>query len=379
MNQEQILGKNMNKVIIPVVLGFLSIFFNLYTIAQNSSSIKYVDARKLNVMGQPVPFPEKPFARMDAVAYNITNRSVATKCAQSAGMMVLFTTDSKTIKARWRTSDLSVPGTNTGANCQKGLDLYIRGNGKWIFAGVGAPDMGGSCENHESVLVTGMREGIKECLLYLPLFDRVDSLEIGVDEGSFITAMGNPFRHRIVIHGSSITHGSAASRAGMSYVARFGRDNDLYCMNMGFSGQCKLQKEFAHYLADALADAFIFDAFSNPSPDDIRTRFDEFVDIIRVSHPKTPLIFIQTIRRDKRNFNLLTDAYEAEKQKIAKEMVTRRMKQDKNIYFIDSDGFLGDDGIATADGTHPTDVGFSRMLEAMTPKLKRILRKYGIK
>lgn len=48
------------------------------------------------------------------------------------------------------------------------------------------------------------------------------------------------------------------------------------------------------------------------------------------------------------------------------------MKRDKHIYFILSDSFLGDDGIATADGTHPTDVGFSRMLEGMTPPLKKI-------
>ena len=55
------------------------------------------------------------------------------------------------------------------------------------------------------------------------------------------------------------------------------------------------------------------------------------------------------------------------------------MKTDKNMYFIDSEGFLGGDHIATADGTHPTDFGFTRMLEVISPKLKKILKKYGIK
>ncbi len=369
----------MKKTVIPALLLFMSVLVCMKSFAQESSDVIYVDARQLNILGQPLPFLEKPFARLDAVAYNIKDNAIATKCTQSAGLMVLFSTDSKTIKARWRTSDLSILGANTGANCQKGLDLYIRKNGKWVFAGVGTPDMRGSCEKHEGTLVTGMGDGIKECVLYLPLFDRVDSLEMGVDEGSVISPMDNPFRHRIVFHGSSITHGSAASRSGMSYVARFGRDNGLYCMNLGFSGQCKLQKEFAFYLADLEADAFVFDAFSNPEPQEIRARFDEFVDIIRASHPNTPLIFLQTIRRERRNFNLLADVREAEKQQTAKEMVIKRMKKDRNVYFIDSEGFLGDDGIATADGTHPTDVGFSRMLEKMTPKLKKILRKYEIK
>ena len=55
--------------------------------------------------------------------------------------------------------------------------------------------------------------------------------------------------------GSSVTHGLAASRPGMTYGARFGRDNGFYCFNLGFSGKSKLQPEYARYLADVEADA----------------------------------------------------------------------------------------------------------------------------
>ena len=345
--------------------------------AQKPTNVYYIDARRLTVVGQPLPYLQKPFSRMDGRAYGLKG-SLAAKAAQSTGIAVLFTTNSRTIRAKWHTSNLRVVGTNTGANCQKGLDLYIRKKGKWLFAGVGAPNMKGNCADHEAILVASMDEDVKECLLYLPLFDQVDQLEIGVDKGSAIKPLENPFRHRIIFYGSSITHGSAASRAGMSYVARFGRDNGLYCMNLGFSGQGRMQEEFARYLADCDTDAFIFDTFSNPDSKQIRERFDAFVDIIRGSHPNTPLIFLQTIRREKRNFNIKNDIYEAHKQQTAEEVVRARMKRDKHIYFILSDSFLGDDGIATADGTHPTDVGFSRMLEGMTPPLKKIFRKYGI-
>lgn len=348
------------------------------TASQPEPATHYVDARQLTVIGQPIPYPEQPFYRMNGTAYGLKG-SIAAKAIQSTGMAVLFTTDSRTLRAKWRTSDRSVVGTNSGATSQKGLDLYIRKDGKWVFAGIGAPNMKGNCEHHTATLISSMDGEMKECLIYLPLFDKVDQLEIGVDKGCRIAPMENPFRHRIVFHGSSITHGAAASRAGMSYVARFGRDNGLYCMNLGFSGQCKLQKEFARYLAETEADAFVFDAFSNPGPQEIRERFDTFVDIIRAAHPTVPLIFLQTIRREGRNFSLKRDAYEAEKQQAAEEVVKARMKHDKNIYFIPSDGFLGDDSIATADGTHPTDVGFTRMLEGMTPPLKKILRKYGIR
>ena len=40
---------------------------------------------------------------------------------------------------------------------------------------------------------------------------------------------------------------------------------------------------------------------------------------------------------------------------------------------------LGEEHIATADGTHPTDLGFTHMLSVISPKIKKILKKYGIK
>jgi hypothetical protein len=55
------------------------------------------------------------------------------------------------------------------------------------------------------------------------------------------------------------------------------------------------------------------------------------------------------------------------------------MKTDKHLYFLPSDDFLGHEHIATSDGSHPTDLGFTYMLESIQPKILKILRKYGIK
>ena len=164
--------------------------------------------------------------------------------------------------------------------------------------------------------------------LYLPLFDKVDALEIGLDENASLKAIENPFRHNIIVHGSSITRGASASRPGMTYAARFGRDNGLYTLNLGFSGMCKLQKEYAHYLADIKdVDAFIFDTFSNPQADVIFANFGEFMDIIRAVHPEVPIIFLQTERREIRNFNVKAEEREAAKQAAAAKVFNER----KNI------------------------------------------------
>ena len=346
----------------------------------NAQKVRYYNAAELNVIGKAIP-TTKDFTRIDTTAYKFNDTVIDEYACHSTGLAVLFATDSPFIRARWITSEKNA-AENMTAIAQKGLDLYIKQDGKWVFAGVGRPEMdkGPSYDHHEGTIVKSMAPGRKECLLYLPLYDRLDSLFIGVGKDSYIEPIENPFKYRIVVKGSSVTHGLAASRPGMTYGARFGRDNGFYCFNLGFSGKSKLQPEYAKYLADIEdVDAFIFDAFSNPSAETIHENFDRFVDIIRAAYPETPLIFMQTERRESRNFDTWREDFETRKQAAAVEEIKERMKIDKHIYFIPSDDFLGHDHLGTSDGSHPTDLGFTRMLDSISPKIMKILRKYGIK
>ena len=360
-----------------IILTLAAIAISALVSAQET---RYYNAAGLNVIGKAIP-TSKDFTRIDTSAYKFNDGVIEEYACHSTGLAVLFATDSPFIKARWVTSQKNA-SENMTAIAQKGLDLYIRKDGEWVFAGVGRPEMdkGPAYDTHEGTIVKSMAEGRKECLLYLPLYDSLDSLYIGVGEDSYIEPIENPFKYRIVVKGSSVTHGLAASRPGMSYAARFGRDNGFYCFNLGFSGKSKLQEEYARYLADIEdVDAFIFDAFSNPSAEVVHENFDRFVDIIREAHPETPLIFMQTERRESRNFDTWREDFEAKKQAVAEEEIRERMKTDKHLYFLPSDDFLGHEHIATSDGSHPTDLGFTYMLESIQPKILKILRKYGIK
>lgn len=360
-----------------ILFAFLALAFCVSMSAQKE---RYYNAAELTVIGKPIP-TSKDFTRIDTSAYKFNDKVIEEYACHSTGLAVLFATDSPVIKARWITSEKNA-SENMTAIAQKGLDLYIRQDEEWVFAGVGRPDMasGPDYDEHQGTIVKSMAPGRKECLMYLPLYDRLDSLFIGVEEGSYVEPLENPFKYRIVVKGSSVTHGLAASRPGMSYAARFGRDNGFLCFNLGFSGLSKLQKEYAEYLADIDdVDAFIFDAFSNPSAEVIHENFDRFVDIIRASHPETPLIFMQTERRESRNFDTWREDFETKKQAAAEEEIRERMKTDRHIYFIPSDDFLGHDHIATSDGSHPTDLGFTRMLDSISPRILKILRKYGIR
>lgn len=337
--------------------------------------MEYTNAALLTIVNKPQSGGPL-FQRIDVERYPDLNSTVNRYYAFSTGLAVAFRTDSRNIRARWETLNKS-DRFETPLIAQKGLDLYIRKEGGWVFAGTGTPQ---HATSHEAPLIENMEEGMKECLLYLPLFDNVESLEIGVDSGAELEALPNPFRHKVVVIGSSITHGVGVSRPGMAYPARLERSLGIEFCNLGASGQCKLDSFYAQIAAETEADAFLFDTFSNPNAKQIEERLKDFVDRIRAAHPETPLIFLQTEVRETGNFNLKRRKFEYEKRMMAeRELKNLKDAGYKNVYFINPGMPLGEDHEATADGVHPTDMGHERILKVIQPQIVKILRKHGVK
>lgn len=340
-----------------------------------TSEPEYVDAATLTFVNKPQP-TQNPYYRVEVDRYPDLSKGVRRFYTYPTGIAVAFRTDSRAIRARW-TLDNAKPGTHVSVLSQKGLDLYIKRDGEWVFAGIGRPLR--DTARHTATIVEHMDGSEHECLLYLPLFDEVKSLEIGIDSGASIEPIANPFRHRIVVVGSSITHGTGVSRPGMAYPARLQRATGFEFANLGTSGLCKMEQFAARAVADCQADAFLFDCFSNPSAEQIDERLEAFVATIRAAHPHTPLIFLQTEVRESRNFNGKIRKFEDDKRAAAAAGMRRLMKQDKNIYFIDPGMPLGDDHDATVDGVHPSDMGHERILSVIQPQIVRILKKHGIR
>jgi lysophospholipase L1-like esterase len=191
--------------------------------------------------------------------------------------------------------------------------------------------------------------------------------------------MPNPFRHKIVLFGSSFAHGAFASRAGMTFPMQIERNTGLYIVNLGVGGSSMLQAVFADILADSDAEAFLFDAFSNPPAAWIKERLFPFIERIRRSHPRTPLIFLQTIYREGGNFDLVVRKEEEEKRQAAEQMIEVAMQKYQDIYFINLPNVTGTDHQTSADGTHPSDLGYYRWVQNIQPEILKILAKYGIK
>lgn len=332
----------------------------------------YTEASDLTLTGKLLDTPN-PYHRVDTVRFKGFTKSENNQVRNSAGIAVAFRTNSPTISVLTKYGDVGWPN-NTGGYSARGYDLYIRRDGQWIWAGAGCP---GDLEKPFN-LISGMDGTMKECLMYLPILSEEHSIKIGVTEGSVLEPLPNPFRGRIGIFGSSFTHGISTSRAGMAYPAIFSRETGLQMLSLGCSGNCKLQDYFADVLAAAYVDAFVFDSFSNPSPEQIKERLFPFIEKVQAAHPGKPLIFQRTIYREWRNFNTGTANYEERRIAVADSLMKIACKKYKDVYYIHPNASAPDHE-TTQDGTHPSDRGYQLWARSIEKPVKKILRKYGLR
>ena len=248
----------------------------------------------------------------------------------------------------------------------------------WAASGGVKP---GRPDDENVVLINNMPVGDKDCLLYMPNYSEVYSCKIGVDKDSYIGKLDGQFRHKILFHGSSYTQGISVSRSGMTYPMQFMRHTGMQVLSFGMSGNCKMQPYFAAVLEDVEADAYVFDAFSNPDYKMIQDRLQPFIDRMIAAHPGKPLIFQQTIYREARNFCLVKDASEQAKQDMASNMFDKILKDPKykDVYFIQTDACAPGSHEYSVDGVHPDDHGYYLWAKSIEKPILTILAKYGIK
>lgn len=344
--------------------------------AQTPKNVKYsfTEAYTLNLIGKIHKETPNPYHRVDTIKYKGFSKGENAQVRCSAGLAVLFKTNSSVITVQTDYGYMN-RGANTMGVSLRGYDLYIKKDGEWLYAASKANPDGKDEQN--LVLIKDMDDTMKECMLYLPIYSEEYSVKIGTQEGSLIESLDSPFRHRIAIFGSSFTQGISTSRPGMSYPMQLMRMTGLQILSLGCSGNCKMQPYFADVLCDADVDAFIFDCFSNPNAAMIEERLFPFIEKIQTAHPGKPLIFQQTIYREGRNFSQGVSKHEIAKQEMAAKLMADAVKKYKDVYFIQTNAT---DKLhsTSVDGIHPSDHGYTIWAESIRKPIVKILKKYGI-
>ncbi len=358
----------MKRLLLIVILMLPAVGF-----AAPVDSLKYIDAASLPVIGKGFKDTQTRYERLPASLENITRKPVWNLSKNCSGLAVRFRTNSHVIAAKWEvTGDVFMNHfTMTGI---KGLDLYCLKNGKWQFVNSARP----TGKFSKTIIIQNMPEEEMEYMLYLPLYDGLESLEIGVALDSEIKPSkvnsprtGNP----VVFYGTSITQGGCASRAGMAYPNILSRMLAWEIVNLGFSGNGKLDYEIAEAMAQIPASCFVIDCLPNVSLEELNEKYVPFIDIIRKKQPETPIILVENILYPHMYFNQNVFSLINEKNTILKQIfLGQKKKGDKNIYYIKADKLIGDSKEATVDGVHLTDLGFQIMAENLYPEIRKRMK-----
>jgi hypothetical protein len=288
-------------------------------------------------------------------------------------MCVRFVTDASSFSARWKLTSSRLEMNHMPATGVSGLDLYVRTESGWRWAAVGRP----TAQENSVKLLSGLPAARREFLLYLPLYNGVESVEVGIPAESRLeqgTAYPADASRPLVFWGTSITQGGCASRTGMVHTAILGRRLNRPVINLGFSGNGRMEPEVARLISEIDAAVFIVDCLPNLTPDQVAQRVRPVVEILRDSRPETPILLVEDrtytdaflldarARRNRGNRQALRAAYE-------------KMQSDglENIFYLAGEKLLGVDGLDTVDGSHPTDLGFWRQANAFEPVLREIL------
>lgn len=334
----------------------------------------WYDAKLLGLEGQAWTDVSAPYDRLPARAEGKVRDAVWNLSRQSAGLCVRFTTDAAKVEVRWELTSANLAMPHMPATGVSGLDLYVRDDqGKWRWAANGRP----SSKTNSVVLVDGLGANEREYLLYLPLYNGVVSLELGLaSEAKLRPAASGPAGRRkpIVFYGTSITQGGCASRPGMVHTAILGRQLDYPVVNLGFSGNGQMEREVAELIAEIDASAYVIDCLPNMTAAQVKERTETLVKILRDMNPRTPILLVEDrtysdafLIRSKRQRN---DESRAELRAAYERL---EMAGDESLYYLEGENLLGDDNEGTVDSSHPTDLGFFRQATAFEAALRPIL------
>lgn len=348
---------------------------------------KYVDASNLRIINKAFDGQtERRYSRLPQwVKDSIPEgRDLWNRQECSTGIGVRFATDSRAIGVKyelfWDTHMIHMADTGL-----KGTDLYIfEGDSVWRHVNTNRPyvkkdSLGNKTKHVESTYVERLDGKMHEYIIYMPLYDGVlDDFYVVVDSGCTITS-GRPDlidgSKRIVAYGTSILQGGCASRTGMAATNIIGRELNCEVVNLGFSGEGKMDS----YMARALAqipdvDVYLIDPVPNCTEMMCDTLTYGFIKTLRDSRPEVPVVMLEgPIYPYARYDSMFHNYLPAKNAAFRRNYEKLKAENPDNLYYVTSDGLDGVEDDGTVDGIHLTDLGFRHYADRLLPELRKFV------
>lgn len=339
------------------------------------SEFVWYDIKMFGVEGKGWPAVKSFYDRLPARAEGLLPDVVWDLSRSATGMSTSFETKATEIRVRWRLRHEILASAYMSAIACSGLDLYSQDSGGcWRWAGV--TRNGILYPVAEDCLLEGIPEAARKYRLYLPLINPVDSVEIGLPRRAAVVPLPPRREKPVVFYGTSILNGCAASRPGMVHSSILQRRLNIPVINLGFSGNARMELPLAGLLAELDAAVYVLDALPNMEAALINERAEPFIRRLRELKPAVPLVLVEDrtygnawIKPSLRESN---DSRRAVFRKVYDRLVCSGMT---GLSYVEGEQLLGDDDEGTVDSSHPNDLGFQRMADALTPILRILTAK----
>ncbi|MDR3713694.1 MAG: SGNH/GDSL hydrolase family protein [Puia sp.] len=334
------------------------------------------------IEGQGWPKEVKnPYDRLPARAEQTVRPAVWNLSRNTAGLYIKFRTNTPDIVVRYKV-DGAQAMPHMPATGVSGVDLYaIDIDGNWVWA-PGKYSFGDTIEYHFSNLKPVAGSG-RDCeyRLFLPLYNSVSWLRVGIPAGNSLHPIPLQPEKPVVVYGTSIAQGGCATRPGLAWTALLERKLDLPLLNLGFSGNGKLETPVVDLLTEIDAGIYVLDCLPNMTPggdlsaEEVERRLVAAIKEIQAKRPGTPILLVEhsgsgTDRIiDTSHYN----HFEAVNNISRKVFARLTAEGVKDIYSL-STKEIGFDIEATVDGVHPNDWGMMLYANAYEKKIRAILK-----
>src|SRR5690606_15720856 len=162
----------------------------------------WVDIKTLGVQGRGWEDEVDYYGRLPARAEETVPSSVWGLSKHTSGLYVKFKTNAGSMKVRWNLTGKNLSMPHFAATGVSGVDLYVKTerNG-WHWLSVCRPV---KFPDNEATFFEGVSGEDREYLLYLPLYNGIESLMIGVPKDTNISPTAPADQKPIVFYGTSI-------------------------------------------------------------------------------------------------------------------------------------------------------------------------------
>lgn len=360
-----------------ISISICFLFISFYGISQQDS-LQWHTEREFTVQGKVQEVGTMPYQRFPAEMQSKVREPVWNLSTNSAGLYIDFYSDSPTIEVKYQVEgELAFP--HMPATGVSGVDLYVmEKDGKWLWSR-GNYHFGDTIAYKFSGLKSDLTDNLQYFRLYLPLYNTVKWLKIGTDQNTIFKNDGSDDSKKpIVVYGTSIAQGACASRAGMAWSNILERKLHRQVVNLGFSGNGRLEPEIIDFMSDLNASVYILDCMANfgsgkeLGPEEAKRRLRNAVLDIREKHANTPILITEHAgypdgEVQPGRLQIYADLNFAADE-VYREMIKEKIPA---IYLLTKEDIgLGIDSFV--DGTHPNDYGMLQYAEAFYMKINEI-------